>query len=93
MAIENDVSASTLIISAVIAGVGWVLKGAAKLLVNAGEALVKKLVETISKVETLDSKINQVVQTIGNVEKTRTDLNEYYKRLKALESEVDSLKQ
>ncbi len=91
--LENDVSVSTLVVSAVIAGVGWAVKGAAKLLIAAIETVVKKMVETISKVDTLDAKLASLVQTIGDVGKMRQDQNEYFRRLKQLEADFQQLKQ
>ena len=91
--IEQDVSISTFLISGVIAIVGWALRGGIKLLIAAIQLLVKKMVETISKVDLLDAKIADILKTMGDVEKTKRDLNEYYKRLKTLEDDFQNLKQ
>lgn len=71
--------------SAVVALVGYGLKAVAWALIEAMQALVKKLVETISRVEILDSKMDVLTQAVGDVQKIRTDLNSFYARLKKLE--------
>ncbi len=93
ISLENDVSLSTLVVSGVIAAVGFILKATGKLLVTAVTELIKKLVETIGRVDTLDANLARVVGAVAAVEKNRADLNEYYKRLKVLEGDVEQLKQ
>ncbi len=85
MTFSNDLSLSTLIISTVVALVGWGLKGVGALLMDAIKNLITKLIETIAKVELLDAKLSDVIKTVGDVEKMRDDINAYYKRLKELE--------
>lgn len=85
MKIDFDLSLNTLIISGVILLSGYLVKGAAWLLVEGMKTLVKKLVETIGKVEVLSSKMDTLTQAVGDVTKIRSDLNSYYERLKQVE--------
>lgn len=91
--VTNDVSINSILITGAIAVAGYLLRGGAKLLVLAIETLVKKLVETIAKVETLDANIKHIFEVLATVEKNKNDLNEYFKRLKNLEDEFQKLKQ
>ncbi len=93
MGLDNDISLSTLVMSGVVAVVGWLLRGGMKLLVLAIQTLVKKMVETISKVDLLDAKIADILKTIGDHEKMKTDINAFYARLKKLEEEFTTFKQ
>lgn len=88
MNLVADVSMNTLIISAVVAGVGYALKGAAKMLGTVCRELILKLVETISKVEAMDRDLKKVIEAVGDVQKIRTDLNGFYSRLKEVEDKL-----
>lgn len=85
MKIDFDLSLNTLIITVVILISGYLVKGAAWMLVEGMKTLVKKLVETIAKVEVLSSKMDTLTQAVGDVQKIRSDLNAYFERLKLVE--------
>ena len=85
MNLVADLSLNTVIISGVVAIVGWLLKGAMWALGEICKQLILKLVETISKVEAFDKDLKKVVEAVGAVQKIRTDLNGFYDRLKELE--------
>lgn len=85
MKLDFDLSLNTLIISGVILLSGYLVKGAAWLLVEGMKTLIKKLVETIGKVEVLSSKMDTLTHAVGDVQKIRSDLNSYYERLKQVE--------
>ena len=85
MKLDFDLSLNTLIVSGVILISGYVIKGAAWLLIEGMKTLIKKLVETIGKVEVLNSKMDTLTQAVGDVQKIRSDLNSYYERLKQVE--------
>lgn len=89
MSVNFDLSLNTLIISGVVALVGWGLKGVAWALIEAIKQLVSTLVTTIAKVEILDAKMGELTHAVGDIQKMRTDINEYYKRLRALEREFN----
>jgi len=81
-----DISLSTLVLSAVVCLVGWGLKAVAWAIIESIKTLVTTLVSTIAKVEILDSKMSELTHAVGDIQKMRTDVNEYYKRLKILEA-------
>ena len=76
--IQQDVSVSTMLISAVIALVGWGLKKTAT-------ALVVKIVELIIKLTLVDGKMAEITSAVAEVPRIKADVNEYYRRLKKLE--------
>lgn len=84
--ITNDLSLNTLIVSSVVALVGWGLKGAAWALTEAIKAAVAHVIRLIAKIETFDSKLGDLTRAVGDVEKMRRDINEYYKQFRLLES-------
>ena len=81
MTITNDIGLSTILIGFLIAAVGWGLKETAK-------SLILTLVKTIAKVEMLDAKLLEIVKAMAMFPKMQQDLNEYYARLKKIESEL-----
>jgi hypothetical protein len=91
MTFHFDVVISTMIVSAVVALVGWFLKGGISLLVDAIKALIAKLTETIARVEVLDSKLGVVTEAIGDVQKIRYDVNGLYRRLEVAEEKINNM--
>ena len=85
MNLQTDISLNTLIISLVVALVGWALKGALWATGEACKKLIETLLTTMAKVEVLDAKLLDLIKTVGDVQKIRTDLNSFYTRLKELE--------
>lgn len=85
MNFQFDLSLNTLVVSGVIALVGLGLRAVAWALIEAGKALINKLVETIAKVEILTKQMDELTRAVGDVQKMRTDVNAYYERLKQLE--------
>ena len=90
---ENDISMSTVLISSAVALASWALRGSFKLLISAIQMLVKKMIETISRVDLLDAKITDILRTIGDVEKSKRDINEGFVRIKKLEDDFRQFKQ
>ena len=83
--ITFDLSLNTLIMSAVILIAGWLLKAAAWAVIESIKALVTKLVETIAKVEILDAKMSELTRAVGEHQKLKTDVDQFFKRLRNLE--------
>lgn len=83
--IENDLSLNTIIISGVVALVGYGLKSVGKALIDAIIDLVKHLVSTTAKVQMLEAKLSELIRAVGDVEKIRTDLNRAFSRIKELD--------
>jgi len=94
--ITNDLSANTLIVSFVIAAVGWGLKKSLTflitLLVDAIGKLIKKLTETIGRVEILDTKMSALTHAVGDHEKLRKDIQLYFSELKDLRKQFEEFK-
>lgn len=90
MSIASDVSINTLIISGVVALVGYALKGALWATGAACKKLTETLISTIADVKVLDAKLADLIQTVGDVQKIKTDLNMLYGRLKDLEDKYRS---
>jgi hypothetical protein len=88
IAFHADLSLNTLIISGVVALVGYALKGAMWALGEICKNLISTLVNTIAKVELLDAKVSQVIEAVGDVHKIRSDLNGFYSRLKSIEEKL-----
>ncbi len=86
----TDLSLNTLVISAVIALVGWGLKGVMVFLGETCKKLIEALWKTMAKVEVLDSKITDLIQTVGDVQKMKGDVNGLYTELKALKLKYES---
>ncbi len=87
MSLVADVSVNTLIISGVVGLCTFLMKGTGHALVTLGKELVMTLTRTIVKVETLDKELTKLIAAVGDVQKIRSDLNEFYARLKKLEDE------
>jgi len=91
--ITNDLSANTLIVSFVIAAVGWGLKKTltfvVTLLVDSIGKLIKKLTETIGRVEILDSKMDSLTVAVGDHAKLRKDIETYFTELKTLKQKFE----
>lgn len=85
MSFHADLSLNTLIISIVVGIAGFALKGALWAVGEICKRLIEKLIETISRVEVLDTKMTDLITAVGDVQKIRTDLNGFYARLKELE--------
>ncbi len=85
MSVVNDLSLNTLIISGVVAVVGYLLKGVLWALGEVCKTLIETLLKTMAKVEVLDTQLSKVIEAVGDVQKIRTDLNGFYARLKVLE--------
>lgn len=77
-----EFSLNTIIISGVVALVGWGLKGAAWALGETCKRLIEKLIQTITKVEVLESKINDVLAMRADVDKLKYDVNNLYAKLR-----------
>jgi len=87
MNFQVDLSLNTLVVSGAVALVGYGLRVVVLTLVAAIKGLTAKLVETIAKVEILDSKMSQLTHAVGDFQKSKTDINEYFNRLRKLEKE------
>ncbi len=85
-----DVSLNTLIISAVVGIVGYLLKGVAWALGETCKNLITTLTRTIIKVEMLEKDLAKVAEAIGEVQRIRVDLNGFYARLKEVEDKFKS---
>lgn len=88
MKIAYDLSLNTIIISVVVAIVGWLLKGVAWALAEVCKQLIETLIRTMSKVEVLESKINDILAMRGDVERIKTDLNTAFGKIRELEKVV-----
>jgi hypothetical protein len=84
---------NTLIISGVIAAVGWLVKlaleTAFKLLIEYIKKLLTQLADTTSKVSLLDQKMADVVHAVSDMNKLKIDMNTFYTRLKILEDKFN----
>jgi hypothetical protein len=84
---------SPLIISGVIAGVGFLTKKtlelSVKLLITYIQSLLKQLSDTTTKVSLLDSRMGELTHAMADINKIKSDLNLYYQRLKQLEDKFD----
>lgn len=93
MNLVNDLSVNTLVQSAVIGIVGWLVKKAfeisIRLLVSYIKSLLTQLGETTKALTTLSSDMERVLRTISEFDKMKDDLNKYYARLKVVESKLD----
>lgn len=92
---HNDVSLSTVILT-VGGGIAvWVLKKtltfAVTLLVDAIKSLIKKLTETVGKVELLEVKLDSLTKAVGDHEKLRSDIKVYFDELKSLKKKFEEL--
>ena len=94
--IQNDLSANTLIVSLVMAGVGWGLKHTltflVNLLVDSIKSLIQKLTETIGRVEILDTKMETLTRAVGDHEKLRGDIKVYFDELKKVKAQIEEIK-
>lgn len=86
MTFAHDVSINTFIISVVVALVGYGLKAALWALGEVGKNLISTLITTMGKVEALEADLTKLIAAVGDVQKIRSDLNEFYSRLKKLET-------
>jgi hypothetical protein len=87
MSINFDLSLNTLIVSGVVAMVGWSLRGLTWMFVEAVQKLIKTLIETIARVEVLNAKMDVLTKAVGDVQRIRDDLNGFYDRLRKIEAE------
>lgn len=86
--IENDLSLNTIIISGVVALVGYGLKSVGKALIDAIMNLVKHLVTTTTKVQILEEKLSALIQTISEFEKMKLDVNRAFARIKEIDDKL-----
>lgn len=93
--IENDLSLNTLIVSGVIAVVGWALKKTLSflcgLLVDSIKSLIKKLTETMTRMEMLSAKVDVLTVAVGDHEKLRKDIEIYFTELKKLRTQIEQI--
>ena len=83
-----DISPDTLMVSLVIAAVGWLLKNGLVLLKEAVGSLIKTLIETMAEVSSFRNDLKDIKEIMGQVPKLQADMNEYYRRLKAFEEQL-----
>ena len=80
------VSIDTIILSMVVAVVGWLLKEVAT-------GLIKALIDTMAEVRSFRNDIQDMKALLSLFPKMQQDLNEYYKRLKATEDKLSNHQQ
>lgn len=92
---HNDVSVSTVILTLVGGAAVWILKKtftfAVNTLVDAIKSLIKKLTETVGKVELLEVKLDSLTKAVGDHEKLRSDIKVYFDELKSLKKKFEEI--
>lgn len=92
---HNDVSLSTVILTIGGGFAIWILKKTltflVNLLVDAIKSLIKKLTETVGKVELLEVKLDSLTKAVGDHEKLRQDIKIYFDELKLLKKKFEEL--
>jgi hypothetical protein len=92
---HNDISLSTVVLTFAGGVAVWVLKKTltflVTLLVDAIGKLVKKLTETVGKVELLEVKLDSLTKAVGDHEKLRGDIKVYFDELKSLKKKFEEI--
>lgn len=87
----SDVSLNTLIISGVVALVGYGLKGVGGALIEAIKKLITHLIQTTAEVQMLKAQLSELIAAVGDIQKLRGDLTKGFERIKALEEKYKNL--
>ncbi len=85
----NDLSANTIIISAVVGLCMYFLKGAITFLAAKIGLLIEALWKNQASMVLLEAKIKEIIDIVNDVPKLKTDLNSYYARLRFAEKKLN----
>lgn len=88
----NDLSLNTLIISGVVAVVGYLLKSVGAALLEAIKSLIVHLVENVAEVKGLKRDLVELIQAVGDIQKIRYDLNNSFARIKQIDVIIEKIK-
>lgn len=84
----NDISANTVIISAVIGVCAYLLRGGVNYLASRISLLIEALWKNQAAMVLLDAKVKEVISVVNDMPKLKADLNTYYKRLRLIENKL-----
>lgn len=87
-AVVTSLLNSVFNMGAIIFG-SYLVKGALWAVVKAVAALTQRLIAHEAKMEVFDSKLDEIVKSWHEVPKIKLDMNEAFKRIRALEGNKD----
>lgn len=73
---------NSIVVAGTVGVVGYLLK-------ESIQTLIVKLIQTMAKIQLLESKITEIVSTMGDVQKLRGDVNFAFQKIKDLEKEIN----